>query len=131
MTTPSNPSPISGLAVLAALAGAVVAIAGVLVFYSRHGDATHSESTPTSGATSSPSPKLDKDGRFLWLLDVHGLQLSRADDVAINDAHNVRSRLEGGESEEQIVQDIVAGSPDLSVDSATAFADIAMDVYCP
>ena len=131
MTTPSNPPPITGLAVFAALAAAVVAIAGVLAFYSRHGDVSLGESTPASHATTSRQPVQDKDGRFLWLLDSQGLQLSRANDDAINDARRVCSRLERGENEEQIVNDIVEGSPGLSVDDATAFADIAIDVYCP
>lgn len=131
MTTPSKPPPISGLAVLVAVSAAVIAIAGVLVFYSRHGDVPHSESTPAARPTSSSPSALDKDGRFLWLLEARGLELSQTNDDAINDARQVCSRLERGESEEQIVQDIVEGSPELSVDDATAFAEISIGVYCP
>ena len=36
-----------------------------------------------------------------------------------------------GESKEQVVQDILQGSPGMSVDTATDFADTAIDVYCP
>ncbi|MGH3971023.1 MAG: DUF732 domain-containing protein, partial [Mycobacterium sp.] len=90
-----------------------------------------SESAPVSHSGATPPSRLDRDGRFLWLLDAQGLQLSRGNDAAIDDARRICSRLERGESEEQIVQDIVEGSPDMSADTATAFADIAIDVYCP
>ncbi|ORV09209.1 hypothetical protein AWB95_18075 [Mycobacterium celatum] len=74
---------------------------------------------------------MDKDGRFLWLLSSEGIELSRSTDVAVNDAHRVCSRLERGESEEQVVADIVEGSPDLTPDTAADFADIAREVFCP
>ncbi|EUA68542.1 hypothetical protein I553_1730, partial [Mycobacterium xenopi 4042] len=84
------------------------------------------------GAIRRPSTgTLDRDGRFLFLLTAQGLQLSAARDVAINDAHRVCSRLERGETEQQIVQDIVDGSPGMSMDTAAAFADTAISVYCP
>lgn len=37
----------------------------------------------------------------------------------------------GGESEQQIIQDMLAGSPGMSLDTAAGFADTAISVYCP
>jgi hypothetical protein len=135
MTTTPNPTPIPGLALLAALVvGGVVA--GVSVYYSKHDHVPAKQSAPVSQDVSeppavTPQAKMDKDGRFLFLLASQGLELDRAADVAINDAHRVCSRLERGESEQQIAEDIVDGSPDMSIDTATSFADIAVEVYCP
>lgn len=135
MTTTPNPQPIPGLAVLAALGVALAAICGVTVFYWRHDHVGRGETTPASQTASAPSagaaPAMDKDGRFLWRLAAEGLQLERANEDAINDARRVCSRLERGESQQQIVDDIVRGSPGMSVDTAADFADTAIDVYCP
>jgi Protein of unknown function (DUF732) len=134
MTTTPNPQPIPGLAVFAALGVAIGAISGVSVFYWKHDHVGPGQSTPVSQAASGPpavTPSaMDKDGRFLWQLATQGLELERARDVAINDARRVCSRLERGESEQQIVQDIVRGSG-MSMDTATSFAETAIDVYCP
>lgn len=43
----------------------------------------------------------------------------------------VCARYGGGESEQQIIQDILAGSPGMSLDTASTFADTAISVYCP
>jgi hypothetical protein len=40
-------------------------------------------------------------------------------------------RLVGGESNDQVFQDILQGSPGMSVDTATDVAETAIDVYCP
>jgi hypothetical protein len=37
----------------------------------------------------------------------------------------------GGESQEQVIQDILQGSPGMSVDTATDFAETSIDIYCP
>jgi hypothetical protein len=135
MTTTPNPQPIPGVAVLGPLGVAVVAVSGVSVFYWRRDHVRPTESTSVSQAASAPpagaSPAMDKDGRFLWRLATEGLELSRARDVAINDARRVCSRLERGESERQIIRDIVRGTPGMSMGTATDFAETAIDVYCP
>jgi Protein of unknown function (DUF732) len=134
MTNTPNPQPIPGRAVLGALGVAIGAISGVSVFYWKHDHVGPGESTRASQAASAPpavAPAMDKDGRFLWQLATQGLQLSQARDDAINDARRICSRLERGESEQQIVGDIVGGSPGMSIDTATNFAETAIDVYCP
>lgn len=78
-----------------------------------------------------PSPMDDKDSQFLSRLADKGLQLARSNDAAINEARRVCTRFVVGESEQQIVQDILEGSPGMSINTASTFADIAMDVYCP
>jgi hypothetical protein len=130
MTTTHHPSPIPGLAVLAALVVAVVAIAAVTVFYWEHDRVVPRHPRSGSQAASAPSAKPEnKDAQFLFLLTAQGLQPSGASEATINDAHRVCSRLERGESEQQIVEDIVQGSRDMSSDAASTFADTAIAVY--
>lgn len=118
---------------LVALVIGVIIVAAVSVSYWKRDRPAPKESTPASqDAPAATSPgKMDKDGRFLWLLASEGIELSRSTDDAVNDAHRVCSRLERGESEEQVVEDIVDGSPDLTPDTAADFADIAREVFCP
>jgi hypothetical protein len=73
----------------------------------------------------------EKDNKFLWRLTAEGLQLQRLNGAAINDARHVCARFLGGESKDQIIQDILQGSAGMSVDTATDFAGTAIDVYCP
>jgi hypothetical protein len=60
-----------------------------------------------------------------------GLQLRRTNDAAINDARRVCTRYASGESEQQIIQDMLARSPGMSLNPASGFADTAISVYCP
>lgn len=136
MTTTPNPPSIPGLAVVAGLVAAIVAVATVLVFYRNHDRVAPGETTPDSQAESAPATQqsaalLDRDGRFLLLLTTQGLQVSGSRRASINDAHRICLRLARGESESQIVRDIVRGSVSMSEGMATAFADTAIDVYCP
>ena len=57
--------------------------------------------------------------------------MRRSNDAVINDARRVCARYAGGESEQHIIQDILAGSPGMSLDAASSFADTAISVYCP
>jgi Protein of unknown function (DUF732) len=68
---------------------------------------------------------------FLSRLSTEGLQLSRSNDAAINDARRVCTRFAGGESEPEIIQDMLQGSPGMSLSIASGFADTAISVYCP
>jgi hypothetical protein len=74
---------------------------------------------------------MDRNGQFLWRLSAQGLQLRRTNDAAINDARRVCTRYASGESEQQIIQDRLAGSPGMSLNTASGFADTAISVYCP
>lgn len=137
-TTQKNPPSIPGTAMLAGLVVAVVAVVGVSVFYWKHDLVVPRSTAPVTQAESAPpvdappTKVLDNtDGRFLFLLSSQGLHVSGARELAISDAHRVCSRLARGETEQQIVQDIFAGSPGMSTDTATSFADAAMSVYCP
>ncbi len=133
MTTTPDPQPVRGGAVLVALVIGLIIVAAVSVSYWKRDHPAPKGSTSSSQdvpAATSPGT-MDKDGRFLWLLSSEGIELSRSTDVAVNDAHRVCSRLERGESEEQVVADIVEGSPDLTPDTAADFADIAREVFCP
>ncbi len=121
---------------LAALLFVVGAIAAVFVFdrnpelFRSRGSGGVSQAASASQADDPPGP-MDKDGQFLWRLSSQGLQIRRSDDAAINDARRVCDRFAGGESEQQVIQDILSGSPGMSLDTATDFADIAISVYCP
>jgi uncharacterized protein DUF732 len=131
MTTTHSPSPIPALAVLVALLVAVAAVAAVSVFYWKHDRVapTHSR-TGSQAASAPPENPENKDAQFLILLTAQGLQPSGANEATINDGHRVCSRLAHGESEQQIVEDIVQGSPEMSSDTASTFADTAIAVYC-
>jgi len=74
---------------------------------------------------------MDRDGQFLWRLSTQGPQLRRSNDAAINDARRICTRYAGGESEQQIIQDILQGSPGMTLNTASGFADTAISVYCP
>ena len=136
-TPPQNPQPLPSLALLAGLVIAVGAVAAVFVLgRTRHDLFRPKESSPAAHASSAlaadpPRDHLDKDGQFLWRLSAQGLQLQRSSDAAINDARHVCGRFLGGESKDQIIQDILQGSPGMSLDTAYSFANTAINVYCP
>lgn len=84
------------------------------------------------GAPGDPPPEnTDRNGMFLWRLGTQGLQLRRSNDAAINDARRVCTRFAGGESEQEIVQDMLQGTPGMSPNTASGFAATAISVYCP
>ena len=136
-TPPQNPQPLPSLALLAGLVIAVGAVAAVFVLGRTRQDLFRSkESSPAAHASSAlaadpPRDHLDKAGQFLWRLSAQGLQLQRSSDAAINDARHVCGRFLGGESKDKIIQNILKGSPGMSIDTATDFAGTAIDVYCP
>jgi hypothetical protein len=67
----------------------------------------------------------------LWDSVAQGLQLRRTNDAAINDTRRVCTRYASGETEQEIIQDILHGSPGISLNTASGFADTAISVYCP
>jgi hypothetical protein len=114
----------------------VAAIAAVFVL-SRNPDllrprahTTISQAASSAPADPPPNP-MDRDGQFLWRLSSDGLKLQRSNDAAINDARRVCTRFASGESEQEIVQDMLQGSPGMTLDTASSFADTAISVYCP
>jgi len=135
-TPPQNPQPIPALAMVAALVFVVAAIAAVVV-YDRKPELFRSQETTSasqhgSGSAADPPPDhMDRDGQFLWRLSTEGLRLRRSKDAAINDARRTCARYAGGESEQQIIQDMLQGPPGMSLDTASGFADTAISVYCP
>jgi hypothetical protein len=142
MTTPPspNPTPLPALAMVAALVFAVGAIAAVFVFdrdpelFRSRGSTAVSHTASGSQADPAADPprdRMDRDGQFLWRLSTQGLQLRRSNDAAINDARRTCTRYAGGESEQQIIQDILQGSPGMTLNTASGFADTAISVYCP
>ncbi|MDT5276969.1 MAG: hypothetical protein QOG95_3901 [Mycobacterium sp.] len=136
-TKPPDPKPLPALAIVAAvlvLAGAFTAV--FVLGRTKHDPSQSKGSSPTSQMSSASdadplrgSP--EKDNKFLWRLTAEGLQLQRSNGAAINDARHVCARFLGGESKDQIIQDILQGSAGMSVDTATDFAGTAIDVYCP
>jgi Protein of unknown function (DUF732) len=142
MTTPPspNPTPLPALALVAALVFAVGAIATVFVFdrdpelFRSLGSTAVSHTASGSQADPAADPprdRMDRDGQFLWRLSTQGLRLRRSNDAAINDARRICTRYAGGESEQQIIQDILQGSPGMTLNTAFGFADTAISVYCP
>ena len=135
MTTPSpDPKPLPALAIVAAvlvMAGAITAV--FVLGRTKHDSFQSKESAqrPSASAADPASGGPEKDNQFLWRLTVQGLRLERSNDAAVSDARHVCSRFLGGESKDDIIQDILQGSPGMSVDTATDFAKTAIDVYCP
>ncbi|MGA8547298.1 MAG: DUF732 domain-containing protein [Mycobacterium sp.] len=121
---------------LATLVFGIAAISAVFVL-SRNPDLLRPKADTTvsqaaSGAPIDPPPDTtDRNGMFLWRLSSEGLQLARSNDAAINDARRVCTRFASGESEPEIVQDMLQGSPGMSLSIASGFADTAISVYCP
>ena len=124
---------------VAALIFVVAAIAAVFVFDRDPGLFPSRGSTAVSHTASGsqadppadpPRDRMDRDGQFRWRLSTQGLQLRRSNDAAINDARRVCTRYAGGESEQQIIQDILQGSPGMTLNTASGFADTAISVYC-
>jgi hypothetical protein len=134
VTPPQNPQPLPALALIAGLLFTVGAITAVFVLGRvkhepfRSTEVSHGSS---ASAIDPPSDHTDKDGQFLWRLATEGLQLDRSKDAAINDARRVCTRYAGGESEQQIIQDMLQGSPGMSLNTASGFADTSISVYCP
>ena len=121
---------------LAAVVFVVGAIAAVVIFDQDPGLFRSRGSTGVSQVSSAsqadpPPDHMDRNGQFIWRLSVQGLQLRRSNDAAINDARRVCTRYAGGESEQEIIQDILQGSPGMSLNTASGFADTAISVYCP
>jgi Protein of unknown function (DUF732) len=136
-TTPStNQSAVPGLALLTALLFAVAAISAVFVL-GRHPDLLRPKAptavSQTGEALPSDQPQdpMDRNGQFLWRLSSEGLQMRRSNDAAINDARRICTRYAGGESEQEVVQDMLQGTPGMSASTASSFADTAISVYCP
>lgn len=137
MTTPApNPNPLPSMAMLAALVFTVAAIGAVFVlgrnpdFFRQRATPTHSQAEAAAPADSPPDP-MDRNGQFLWRLSTEGLQMRRSNDAAINDARRVCTRFASGESEQEIIQDVLQGSPGMTLNIASSFADTAISVYCP
>jgi hypothetical protein len=123
---------------IAVLGLAVVAIGGVSVFYWKHEPVVPRVSRPVAQVEDAPPPAdapptnpVDRDGRFIYLLRAQGLQVSGPREVTISEGSRVCRRFQRGESKQQIVQEILEGSPGMSADTATTFTDTAIDVYCP
>ena len=112
MTTPnSEPKPLPVLAIVAAVLLLAGAFTAVLVFGRMKQEAAPSHASAAGGRTSSASA-VDgpgKESQFLRRLEVQNLQLDRSDAAAVEDAHFVCGRFLGGETKDQVVQDILAG----------------------
>jgi Protein of unknown function (DUF732) len=137
-TPPPNPQPLPSLALIGGLIVAIGAITAAFVLGRTKQDVFRSKDTALAAsqtasalAADPPSQPKDRDGQFLWRIAVQGVQLRRSNDTAINDARRVCTRYAGGESEQQIIQDILTGSPGMSLSTASTFADTAISVYCP
>jgi hypothetical protein len=126
MTTPNpDPKPLPVQAIVAAVLVLAGAFTAVFVLGRMKQDASPSRASASAAQTSSVSAVdgLGKEDQFLRRLEVQNLQLDRSDVAAVKDAHDVCARFLSGESKDQVVQDILQGSPGMSVDTATDFAD--------
>lgn len=133
----ASPAAVRSMALIAALVVALVAVLGVSVYYWNHGHALASGLTTVSHQQSAPAhaaPPVSLDGQanqFLFLLNARGITPSGNGTASVTDAHSVCARVQQGESQQQVVQSIVAGTPSMSKTTAGNFAKTAIDVYCP
>ena len=124
------------MAMLATLVFGFAAIAAVFVL-GRNPDFFRPKATTTvslaaaAAPADQPSDPTDRNSQFLLRLSSEGLQMRRSNDAAINDARGVCTRFAGGESEQEVVQDMLQGTPGMSLNTASSFADTAISVYCP
>jgi hypothetical protein len=131
----ANPAPVTSLAVIGALVIAALAVFGVSTFYWNHGHvlptASASVSHQASGPRGAAPANLGNQGnQFLFELQAQGIAPSGDGTSSVNDAHSVCQRYQQGESEGQIVDSIVAGTPSMSKKTANDFANTAISVYC-
>jgi hypothetical protein len=130
----ANPAAVTSLAVIGALVIAAVAVLGVSTFYWNHGHvlptASASVSHQASGPQAAPANLGNQGNQFLFELQAQGIAPSGDGTSSVNDAHSVCQRYQQGESEDQIVQSIVAGTPSMSKKTASDFANTAISVYC-
>ncbi|WIM87141.1 DUF732 domain-containing protein [Candidatus Mycobacterium wuenschmannii] len=132
MTTPNpDPKPLPVLAIVAAMLLLVGAFTAVFVFGRLKQDGAHPASSPGAMSPTAAADSPGKESQFIRRLEVQNLQLDRSDAAAVGDAHHVCERFLGGESKGQIISEMLQGSPGMSPDTATDFADTAIDVYCP
>lgn len=133
----ASPAAVRGIALIAAVVIALVAVVGVSVFYWNHGHVLASGSTSVSQQASAqpaaaPAASLGNQGnQFLFMLNAQGISPSGNGAASINDARSVCSRVQQGESQQQIAQAIVAGTPSMTKTTANAFTTTAINVYCP
>jgi Protein of unknown function (DUF732) len=136
VTPSTNPGAVPGLALLAALVFAVAAMTAVFVL-GRHPDLLRPRAATTTSQAESAVPSdpsadpMDRNREFLGRLSSEGLQMQRSNDAAVTDARRICTRYAGGESEPEIIQDMLQGSPGMSLTTASSFADTAISVYCP
>jgi hypothetical protein len=101
VTPPQNPQPLPALALIAGLLFTVGAVTAVFVLgHVKHEPFRSTEVSHGSSASAidPPSDHTDKDGQFLWRLATEGLQLDRS-------------------------KDMLQGSPGMSLNTASGFAD--------
>jgi FlaG/FlaF family flagellin (archaellin) len=130
-TPPPDPKPLPVLALVAAVLLLAGAFTAVFVLGRMKQNSSPPKASASTAQTASAVDGPGKESQFLRRLEVQNLQLDRSDAAAVKDAHYVCGRFLSGESKDQVVQDILQGSPGMSIDTATDFADTAIDVYCP
>ena len=102
----------------------VLSVLGVVAVI---GGATPAYADPDTG---SPAADPAADAAFLANLRAVGLT-SAADDQAIVAGHAVCSMANNGETGLQVVKQLAADNPGLTLDGAAQFAAAAANAYCP
>lgn len=119
-------------ALLAALAAVAAVVAGAFLMWPH--SATKPQVAPVKpqvAAPVQPTPKLlTKDEQFVRLLQEHSISTGPVDVVA-SEGRGICRRIDGGETEQQMARDVMAGTPGISEKDAYIWVDTAIDVYCP
>jgi hypothetical protein len=90
---------------------------------------THVAAPPPKPAPPAPAPE-SKDDLYVRLLKEKGIPVGTPEVVASN-GRGICMRIKNGETEQQMVSDIVAGSTGVNTQQAWIWADTAIEVYCP
>lgn len=127
---------------LAAVAAAGAITAGVVMAWP-HARPTAPVAGPTPSTTTptplrakqlpdAPPAPMNPDDRFIAKLKTQGWTDTVPNrQSAINGGHQVCTNLAGGADFPHVVHDILRGTDNINIDTATYFAETAIDAYCP
>lgn len=112
------------------------AVAGGVIYALPHGKPQPAPTPTTTRAAVPPAPTTTRppspDEQFVSLFRSRGgLVEPGREQMVIDEARGVCARLDQGEAEEQLIRDMLAGTPGMTRYTAELFTDSSIDVYCP
>jgi Protein of unknown function (DUF732) len=123
-------------ALVAVIAAFAAVTAGAFLMWPH--SAAQQQAVPTKAEVAAPQPNPappapkpeSKDDLYVRLLKEKGIPVGTPEVVASN-GRGICIRIKNGETEQQMVRDIIAGSNGVTTQQAWIWADTAIEVYCP